>query len=242
MSARVLSIGAGGLGAPMLLILARSLDVSLTIVDDDRVAESNLHRQVLYGPEHIGRSKLEVARERLLREASAHGRRVAIETIDGRFVPENALELAGAHDLVVEGADNFATKFLAADASRLAGTPIVHAGVVRWAGYALGVRPDESACLRCLFEDLPRDTVETCATAGVVGSVVGTVGALGAALAIRLLLGDETAGGTLFHHDARRSTLRRARLAQRVECPLCGTKPSIDAIDSARYFGAAFAL
>jgi molybdopterin/thiamine biosynthesis adenylyltransferase len=232
---RVLSIGVCGLGSPVLLLLVRSLDVHLTLVDDDRVSESNLHRQILYGAADVGRPKLEVARARLLTEAVAHGRRVSIDTIEGRFVPENAIELARAHDLVVEGADNFATKFLAADAAQLTRTPIVHAGVVRWAGYALGVRPSESACLRCLFEDLPRDGAETCATAGVVGPVVGAVGALQAALAIRLALGDATAGGTLFHHDARRGTLRRTRLARRADCALCGRSPSIDAIEPARY-------
>jgi molybdopterin/thiamine biosynthesis adenylyltransferase len=232
---RVLSIGVGGLGSPALLVLVRSLDVRLTLLDDDRVDVTNLHRQVLYGDQDVGRPKLEAARERLLDEAERHGRSVSIETIEGRFVPENAVELARAHDVIVEGADNFATKFLAADAARLAHTDIVHAGVVRWAGYALGVRPGESACLRCLFEDLPRDGAETCATAGVVGPVVGTVGALQAALTIRLLLRDASAGGTLFHHDARRSTLRRTRLRRRADCPLCGREPSIDAIEAARY-------
>lgn len=242
MMPRVLAIGVGGLGSPVLLILARSVDVALTLVDDDVVHESNLHRQVLYRDADVGRSKLEVARERLIAEGRAHGRRISVETVEARFVPENAVELAARHDLIVEGADNFATKFLAADAATLTTTSIVHAGVVRWAGYALGVRPRQSACLRCLFEDLPKDAFETCATAGVVGPVVGTVGALQAALAIRLLLGDESAGGTLFHHDARRSTLRRTRLARRADCPLCGRSPSIDAIEPARYFGASCAL
>jgi molybdopterin/thiamine biosynthesis adenylyltransferase len=232
---RVLSIGVGGLGSPVLLILARSVDVHVTLVDDDRVQASNLHRQLLYRDDDVGRSKLDAARERLTREAASHGRHVSIDTIEGRFVPENAVELARGHDVIVEGADNFATKFLAADAAQLAGTAIVHAGVVRWAGYALGVLPGRSACLRCLFEDLPRGEPETCATAGVVGPVVGTIGALQAALVIRLLLGDAAAGGTLFHHDARRSTLRRTRLAQRADCPLCGARASIDTIEASRY-------
>ncbi len=235
MSARVLSIGVGGLGSPVLLLLARSIDAHVTLLDDDHVQESNLHRQLLYRADDVGRPKLDAARERIESEATRHGRRVTVETIEGRFVPENAVALARGHDVVVEGADNFATKFLAADATQLTRTRIVHAGVVRWAGYALAVEPGASACLRCLFEDLPRGAPETCATAGVVGPVVGAVAALEASLVIRFLLGDATTGGTLFHHDARRGTLRRTRLSRRAACPSCGREPSIDAIDPARY-------
>ena len=232
---RVLSIGAGGLGSPVLVLLARSVDVDLTIVDDDVVDVSNLHRQILYREPDVGRPKLEAAARRIDEEASRAGRRVSVTTVDGRVVPDNVRALFVEHDLVVEGADNFATKFLSADAAHLSRVPIVHAGVVRWAGFALAVRPGGTACLRCLFEDLPRGAIETCATAGVVGPVVGAVGALAASLAIRLVLGDADAAGTLFHHDARRGTLRRSRPNRRAGCTLCGASPSIESIDATRY-------
>lgn len=237
---RLLVIGAGGLASPVLMILARTLDVALTIIDDDVVDETNLHRQLLYREEDVGRSKLEVARERVLEEGARAGHRLDVRTIEGRFTPENALALAHEHALVIEGADNLATKFLAADAARIAGSTIVQAGVVRWAGWAL-VSGSASACMRCVFEDAPSDRVETCATAGVVGPVVGVVGALAASLALRVLLG-EPALGTLYHYDARAGTLRERRVRARPDCPLCGARASIRAIDEARYAPAACAL
>ncbi|MFO0681675.1 MAG: ThiF family adenylyltransferase [Sandaracinus sp.] len=230
----ILVVGAGGLASPILTILARSIDASLTIIDDDVVDETNLHRQILFGDRDVGRPKLEAARERALAEAERAGHRLAIRTIEGRFTPENARALAQEHALIVEGADNLATKFLAADAAHLAGRAIVQAGVVRWVGWAFASAPG-TACLRCVFEDVPRDRVETCATAGVVGSVVGAVGALAASLVVRLALGDEKAAATLHHHDAMRGTLGRTRVRPRPDCPLCGERASIQAIDEARY-------
>lgn len=235
-AARVLVVGAGGLGAPVLRILARSVDVAITLVDDDVIDETNLHRQILFDEADVGRKKTDVAAERVRALADGAGRRVTVETIDGRLVPDVALAMVRGHHLVVEGADNLPTKFLAADAAHLADVPIVHAGVVRWAGWALAVR--RSACLRCVFEDVPRDRVETCATAGVVGSVVGAIGALQASLAIRLLLDDLGAPGTLFHHDALRGTLRETRVARRSDCPLCGPRATIRALEEARYLPA----
>jgi adenylyltransferase/sulfurtransferase len=230
----ILVIGAGGLGAPVLTILARSLDASITIIDDDVIDESNLHRQILFGERDVGRSKLAIARERVLAEAARSKRRVDVRTIEDRFTPANAIALAHEHTLIVEGADNLATKFLAADVARITATPIVQAGVVRWSGWALA-SAGSSACLRCVFEDVPRDRVETCREAGVVGSVVGVVGALAASLAIRLATQDGRTPGTLFHHDALRGSLRRTRVGARVDCPLCGARASIRAIDEARY-------
>ncbi len=233
---RVLVIGAGGLATPVLSILARSVDAAVTLVDDDVVDETNLHRQLLYRDEDVGRAKLDAARERVREVARGAGRALEVRTIEGRFTPECALRLAREHDLVFEGADNLATKFLAADAAHLAGRPIVQAGVVRWAGWALATSPrGGGACLRCVFEDVPTDRVETCASAGVVGSVVGVVGALAAALTVRALLGDPAVGGTLHHHDALAGTLRRRHARPRPDCPLCGARASIRAIDETRY-------
>jgi adenylyltransferase/sulfurtransferase len=212
---RVLVVGAGGLGSPVLRLLATSGVEHITVIDDDLVDESNLHRQTLYTSSDVGRSKIEQA-ERVLRELSPD---LSVRTVEGRFAPATAMELLSDHTLVVEGADNLATKFLVADAARLSGVPAVQAGAVRWSGWALCALPD-SACLRCLFEDIPRDQVETCAEAGVVGPVVGVLGGLEAALVFRLLRG-ERPGGELWHYDALKGALRQTLVRRRGDCPLC---------------------
>ena len=212
---RVLVVGAGGLSSPLLRLLARDAQAELTVIDDDLVDESNLHRQTLYTSDDVGCSKTECA-ARVLRELSPG---LTIRTVEGRFLPTTAAALLSDHDLVVEGADNLATKFLVADAARLAGVPAVQAGAVRWAGWAFCALPD-SSCLRCLFEDIPRDRIETCAEAGVVGPVVGVLGGLEAALVLRLLQG-ERPGGELWHYDALKGALRKTFVRRRSDCPLC---------------------
>ena len=212
---RVLVVGAGGLGSPVLRLLAASGVGHVTIVDDDLVDESNLHRQTLYTGRDVGQSKVERA-ARVLRELAPE---LSVRAVEGRFVPATATELLSGHTLVVEGADNLATKFLVADAAHLAGVPAVQAGAVRWAGWALCALP-ESACLRCLFEDIPRDRMETCAEAGVVGPVVGVLGGLQAALVYRLLQGKRPAG-ELWHYDALKGALRKTFVRRRSDCPLC---------------------
>lgn len=212
---RILVVGAGGLGSPVLSLLAKSGATHVTIVDDDLVEESNLHRQTLYAEADIGHSKIECAAATVRALAPSLG----VEVVEGRFVPATAMELLRGHTLVVEGADNLATKFLVADAAHLAGVPAVQAGAVRWAGWALCALPG-SACLRCLFEDIPQDRIETCAEAGVVGPVVGVLGGLQAAFVYRLL-GGERPAGELWHYDALRGALRKTHVGKRRDCPLC---------------------
>ena len=215
---RIIVVGAGGLGSPLLRLLAvagGSGVEHITIIDDDLVEESNLHRQTLYSSDDVGRSKIERAAG-MLRDLSPG---LSVRTVEGRFVPDTAMELLSDHTLVVEGADNLATKFLVADAAHLAGVPAVQAGAVRWAGWALCALPD-SACLRCLFEDIPRDRVETCAEAGVAGPVVGVLGGIAAAMVFRWLQG-ERPGGELWHYDALEGALRKTFVRRRSDCPLC---------------------
>ena len=211
----MLVVGAGGLGAPVLRELAQAGATSVTVVDDDVVDTSNLHRQTLFRDADVGRPKLDCVRDAL----SAIAPELELTAIEGRFVPATAMKLLERHDVVVEGADNLPTKFLVTDASRLAGVPAVQAGAVRWSGWSF-CSADDSACLRCLFEDIPRDRVETCAEAGVVGPVVGVLGALQAALIARLLAG-EPPGGELWHYHALDGALRQTRVARRDDCPLC---------------------
>ena len=230
----VLVLGLGGLGCPAAAALARSGVTRFTLVDDDSVDVTNLQRQTLYTDADVGRLKTEVAAERL-RALSPFPEQVRCEQVVDRLLPDNALELSRGHALVLEGSDNFATKFLAADAAKLAGVAIAQAGAVRFAGWSLATEPARGACARCLFEDIPRGMPETCAAAGVLGPVVGVLGALQAALALSLLWGQDVPG-TLFRYDALSGALRRHRVARRADCALCAGR--IQDLDPERYFGA----
>jgi molybdopterin/thiamine biosynthesis adenylyltransferase len=227
----VLVVGVGGLGSPALSVLVQSGLRRLTLVDADRVDETNLQRQVLFESSDVGSPKVAVAAARLL--ALAPPGELLVDAIQARFTAENAQQLIAGHALVLEGADNYATKFLAADAAKLAGVPIVQAGAVRFSGWALASLPDEGACLRCVFEDIPRGQPETCAVSGVLGPLVGVLGALEASLAIQLLAGERRAASLLWSYDALRGRLRNRRVTRRTGCPLCEGK--ISALDGERY-------
>jgi adenylyltransferase/sulfurtransferase len=238
--ARLLVVGAGGLGSPVLRALARAPGIdAIVVVDDDVVERSNLHRQTLYGADDLGAPKLVRAVSRLRSEAEAARSHVEIIGVEGRFLPETAFSLLADADVVVEGSDNFATKFLVADACAIAKRPVVQAGCVRWAGWALATVPGVSACLRCVFEDVPARLAasvgsavppETCASAGVIGPIVGVLGALEAVLALRLAAGDARAAGVLWRYDGLRGDVRRTKLKRREGCALCGGQiTSLDA-------------
>ncbi len=244
-NARVLVVGAGGLGAPLCLALAEAGVGTLGLLDDDQVERTNLHRQILFRDADVGSSKIAAA-ERALR---ARFPKIQIEAHETRLLPHNAVALVKGFDLVVEGSDNFATKFLTADACKLAARPVVHGAAVRWVGTALAVSAAGAPCYRCLFEDLPRDHVPNCAEAGVMGPVVGLTGALQADLALRLLEGDGDAPGTLVTVDGLagpEKMVRRRRIQKRRGCLLCGDHTSgenngINEIDGARYLADACA-
>jgi molybdopterin/thiamine biosynthesis adenylyltransferase len=229
---RVLVVGLGGLGCPVAAILARGSDAELWLCDDDTVDVTNLHRQTLYREQDVGHDKLERA-ARALVAAGAEAERIA--AIRSRLLPDNARELVRSVDLVVEGADNFATKFLAADAARLEGRPIVHGAAVRLVGTAWAVHAAGQPCYRCLFEDVPPGAQLGCSEAGVLGPVVGFCGALMAELALRVLSGDASAFGALYTFDGARDHLRQVPVAPRTACPLCGTSPTITEIVASNY-------
>lgn len=230
-SSRVLVVGLGGLGCPAALALARAGVGVIGLADDDLVDATNLHRQILYGDADVGRPKVEAAAEALAR--AVPGART--EPIASRLLPSNAAELASRFDLVIEGSDNFPTKFLAADACLLAGRPIVHAAAVRWHGTALAVSPRGGPCYRCVFEDVPRENAPNCAEAGVVGPMVGVVGVVQADLALAVLAGDDGVFGTLVSFDGKALTARRRSIAARAACALCGGGRAIHDLDPARY-------
>lgn len=232
---RVLLIGLGGLGCPAALALVRAGVGVLQLCDDDQVDEANLHRQILYADTDVGSDKLSAAAQALGLAARRSGTRV--ELVRSRFLPENARALAQGVDLVIEGADNFATKFLAADACHLESRPVVHGAGLRWAGTAWSVAPAGRPCYRCLFEDVPAEPQANCDAVGVMGPVVGIVGALMAELGLRTL----SAGGRrneLWTLDGKSDRLRVVPVAARASCPLCGNEPSIHEIDEARYLPA----
>ncbi len=228
-----LIVGVGGLGCPAALALVQAGVGRVVLADDDRVDETNLHRQILFDEQDVGQDKLEAA-ERALSRYAAPGQR--IELVRSRFLPDNARELARSVDVVVEGADNFATKFLAADACRLEGRPVVHGSGVRWVFTVLGVGPEGRPCYRCLFEDLPGgNAAPNCAEAGVMGPVVGLAGALMADLALSVLTGDADRFGRIYTFDGKSDRLRAVEVSPRADCALCGREPRIGDIDESRY-------
>ncbi len=222
--ARVLLIGVGGLGSPCAIALARAGIGTLGFVDDDVVERTNLHRQILFTDADVGRSKIEAARDAL----HALAPDLVLEGQETRILPRNADELVAAYDLVVEGSDNFATKFLTADACARLGVPVVHGASVRWIGTVLAVDAKAKPCYRCLFEDVPRGDAPNCAEAGVMGPVVGIVAALQADLALALIDGSDVAG-TLVTVDGKAELLRRRRLRPRADCKNTGKSGKISA-------------
>ena len=228
----VLLIGAGGLGCPTLVGLLSGGVGRVIVCDDDEVDEGNLHRQILFFDDSVGQPKLDALRVGARRLKLPEGR---IEIVRQRFLPQTAAELAGCADLVIEGADNFATKFLAADTCALAEKPIIHGAALGWNATVWAVGPGGKPCYRCLFEDLPaEDQRPNCNTAGVMGPVVGFAGGLMAELALRVLCGDPSFGAILTY-DGLGDRLRSVPVNCRPACPLCGQPRQISDIDEARY-------
>jgi molybdopterin/thiamine biosynthesis adenylyltransferase len=220
-----LVIGAGGLGGPALLTLAAAGVARLVLVEDDVVETSNLNRQPLFAEADQGRRKAEVAAARLRALHPA----LSIEARDVRFDAGNALALLRGVDVVVDGSDNFATKFLANDAALQAGVALVHGGVLRTTAQMLTVVPGGlGGCLRCLFEaPPPPGDVPSCAQAGILGPVAGFAGALMGAEALRLLSRERGAyEGRLFTYEARSGRSRLVPVRRRPGCLAClGTQP-----------------
>lgn len=220
-----LVVGAGGLGGPALLVLAASGVGRLVLVEDDAVETSNLNRQPLFAERDLGARKAAAAQARLRELFPA----TAVDARDERFDAGNAVGLARLADVVVDGSDNFATKFLANDAALQAGRPLVHGGVLRTTAQVLTVAPrGPGGCLRCLFEaPPPPDSIPSCAQAGILGPVAGFAGSLMAAEALRLLLGERGAyEGRLYTFEASTARSRIVLVRKRAGCPACaGTQP-----------------
>lgn len=220
---RAVVVGAGGLGGPALLGLAAAGVGALVLVDGDAVETSNLARQPLFGEADLGKRKAEAGAARLRQLFPA----ARVEAVDGRFDAGSASRLLEGADVLLDGSDDFETRFLANDEALRAGVPLVHGGVLRYTAQILTVVPGATACLRCLFEaPPPRGEVPSCAEAGVLGALAGFAGSLMAAEALRLLAGEPGAyAGRLLVWEARAARARLVPLKQRPDCTACPSAP-----------------
>jgi molybdopterin/thiamine biosynthesis adenylyltransferase len=229
----VLIIGAGGLGCPAGLALAAGGARDIGVVDDDRVDASNLHRQVLFGDADVGEPKADAFARALCRRFPDV--RVASHVM--RFDISTAARLVARYDVVLDGSDNFATKFLANDAAVLARKPLVHGAAVGMAGQLLTVPAGGRPCYRCLFEEAPPPgTGPSCAEAGVLGPVPGVIGALQGAEAVRLLRGETPAFvGRIVQYDSPAMSIRSVRFNPNPACAVCGSVPRIRSLSAQEY-------
>jgi sulfur-carrier protein adenylyltransferase/sulfurtransferase len=235
-ASRVLMVGAGGLGSPIGMYLAAAGVGTLGIAEFDVVDATNLQRQVLHGTSDIGRPKLESARKRL-REINPH---VHVEAHPVRLTSANALEILRGYDVVVDGSDNFPTRYLVNDACVLLGIPYVYGSIFRFEGQASVFAVEGGPCYRCLFaEPPPPGLVPSCAEGGVLGVLPGIVGSIQANEAIKLLLGiGEPLVGRLLMFDALKLRFRELKLRRDPGCPVCGDHPTIrELIDYERFCG-----
>ncbi len=227
-AARVLLVGAGGLGSPLALYLAAAGIGTIGIVDDDRVELSNLQRQIAHNTASLGAPKVESA----AKAVRAINPRVEVRAHALRLDAKNALELIGGYDLVCDGTDNFATRFLVADACVLARRPLVSAAVLRFEGQMSVFKPHAPGggpCYRCLYpEPPPEGLVPSCSEAGVLGAVTGVMGTLQATEVLKEILGiGESLSGRLLIWDALASRFRTVRLPRDPACRLCGPEAQI---------------
>lgn len=228
LAARVLCIGAGGLGSPASLYLAAAGVGTLGIVDCDVVDESNLQRQILHGSADVGRKKIESARERLLEVNPC----LRVELHDARFESANAMGIVEPYDLVIDGTDNFATRYLSNDVCVFLKKPLIFGAISRFDGQCTVFAPHLGApCYRCLYPEPPLPgMVPSCSEAGVLGVLPGIIGVFQAIEAIKMITGaGDPLLGRLIHFDALKARFRDFHLQKDPACPVCSAKPSITA-------------
>jgi len=236
-NARVLCVGAGGLGSPALLYLAAAGVGTLGIVDFDVVDESNLQRQIIHGQSDVGRSKAESARDSI-REINPH---VTVVLHSERLDSDNAMEIFAQYDLIVDGTDNFATRYLVNDACVLLGKPYVWGSIYRFDGQASVFWAEYGPCYRCLYpEPPPPGMVPSCAEGGVLGVLCASIGSIQVNEAIKVITGiGEPLVGRLMIYDALEMSYRTVQVRKDPECPVCGKNPTItELIDYEAFCGA----
>ena len=234
LDAKVLVLGAGGLGAPIIQYLAAAGVGTLGIADDDEVELSNLQRQVIHGDGDVGRKKVDSAAE-FVADLNPD---VDVERHELRVTPDNIEELIDGYDFVVDGTDNFETRYLVNDACTLAGIPFSHGSIFRFEGQVTTFAgDDDSPCYRCLFPEAPpAGMVPNCATAGVLGVLPGTVGCLQATETVKHLMGKgETLDGSMLFFDALDMEFDKVEIPKQDDCPVCGDNPAIESVHDVEY-------
>ena len=226
LDAKVLIIGAGGLGAPAAMYLAAAGVGTIGIADRDKVELSNLQRQIIHSTNDVGKAKVQSAKETM----NALNPDVNVVTYETRVTSENIADIIRDYDFVIDGADNFPTKFLINDACVLGRKPFCHAGILRFEGQLMTYVPDESPCYRCIFgAPPPKDAVPSCREAGVIGAMAGIIGAMQALEAVKYITGQgELLTGSMLVFDGLKMEWRKVKLPKRVvACPVCGDHPTI---------------
>ncbi len=234
--AKVLTIGAGGLGAPLAMYLAAAGVGTLGIVDFDVVDESNLQRQIIHGTSDVGRKKMESARDTIL-DINPN---VKVEAYEEPLTSENALDIFKDYDIIVDGTDNFPTRYLVNDACVLLGKPNVYGSIFRFEGQASVFYAKEGPCYRCLYpEPPPPGLVPSCAEGGVLGILPGAVGTIQATETVKLILGiGDPLIGRLLLYDALGMSFRQMKLRKDPNCPVCGENPTVtELIDYQEFCG-----
>ena len=221
----VLCVGAGGLGSPAAMYLAAAGVGRIGVVDFDVVDYSNLQRQIIHGTSDVGRSKLASAKDRLV-DINPH---IQVDTYETALSSENALELFGPYDVILDGTDNFPTRYLTNDACVLLGKPNAYGSIFRFEGQASVFAAKDGPCYRCLYpEPPPPGLVPSCAEGGVLGVLPGVIGVIQATEAIKLLTGiGEPLVGRFLIYDALRMRFRELKLRKDPDCPVCGTHPTV---------------
>jgi adenylyltransferase/sulfurtransferase len=233
LKAKIVCIGAGGLGSPSSMYLAAAGIGTLGMIDDDVVDASNLQRQILHGTDRLGTPKTESA-EKTIKNLNPD---VQVVQHRARLTSQNALDLLGRYDVIIDGADNFATRYLVNDCALKLGKPVVHASIFRFEGQLTVFPANGSPCYRCLYpQPPPPEEAPSCAEGGVLGVLPGTMGVLQATEAIKLVLGlGDTLAGRLLVYDALKARFRELKLRRDPKCPTCGDGVQRSAIQLVDY-------
>lgn len=225
LSSKVLIVGAGGLGAPAALYLSAAGVGTIGIIDSDKVDLTNLQRQIIHYTDDVGVEKTTSAKNKML----AVNPDITVKTYQARVTAENISEIIRQYDFVIDGTDNFPSKFLINDACYFEKVPFSHAGILRFYGQLMTILAGESTCYRCIFRSPPpAGMVPSCSQAGVLGVLAGVVGLLQATEAIKCLVGiGDLLTNTLLTYNALTMEFRKVRLNRNPHCPLCGNNPQI---------------
>lgn len=226
--AKVLIIGAGGLGSPIALYLAAAGVGTIGIMDGDKVDLSNLQRQIIHHTDNVGQSKVHSAKEKMI----ALNPDITVLTFDTHLNADNAMDLFKQFDVIIDGTDSFPVKFLINDAAFFSKKPLVHGGILRFEGQLMTVIPEQSACYRCVFiEPPPAGVIPSCQEAGVLGALAGIIGTLQGTEVLKHILGiGKLLTNRILKYNALQTEFREVRIRKNPNCPLCGDHPSVHSL------------